>query len=146
VLERQIESIAEAMASVLHDPPLAGQNIGEWAKQQACRKKALETRVRTVSGFEDCVISPDEHRANKRQRRANGAIDEGLNAVTLVLKHDARYWETLRGFCQSRRILSPEDERALVPARQMPAMIPTDRQAARLLQLLQRAEDAGWQG
>jgi hypothetical protein len=146
VLERQIESIAEAMASLLHDPPLTGQNVGEWAKQQACRKAALETKVQPVSGFEDCVISSDEHRANKRQRRANGAIDEGLNAVTLVLQHDARYWDSLRGFCLSRRILSPQDERALVPARQMPAMIPTDRQAARLLQLLQRAQDAGWQG
>ena len=146
LLERQIESIAETMAGVLHRPPLAGQNISEWAKQQACRKTALEEKVPVIRGFGGCIISSDEHRANKRQRKATGTIDEGLNSVTLVLQEGAHYWEALRGFCRSKRILLPDDERALVPACQIPAMIPSDKQAARLLQLRQRAEDAGWQG
>ena len=52
VLEQQIAQISEVMARVLQNPPLAGQNISEWAKQQACRRTALETEVPLVKGFD----------------------------------------------------------------------------------------------
>jgi hypothetical protein len=62
-----------------------------------------------------------------------------------VLSHDSKYWESLRGFCRTKRILLPDDEKALMPACQIPTMVPTDRQAARLLQLVDCAIEAGWQ-
>lgn len=144
VLEQQIDRIGSTMAQVLLTPPIAGQNIGEWAKQQACRKKALETPVKMVAGFNDWVISNDERRSNKRQQKATGEIDRGLDATKRVLEHNSAYWESLRKFCRSKRIVLPEDEKALVPACQIPRMIPTDWQAARLLKLVERAERAGW--
>jgi len=72
-------------------------------------------------------------------------IDRGLDALKQVLERDASYWESLRGFCWKKRILLPDDEKALTPACQMPSIVPTDRQAVRLLQLVDRAEGAGWQ-
>jgi len=143
-LERQIEQIGETMAGILRAPPLAGQNIGEWAKQQACRKIALETPVAQIDGFEYWVISGDDQRANKRQQRATGRIDNGLNTLQQVMNHDSGYWEALRKYGRTKGILLPDDEKALVPACQMPGKIPTDRQAARLLQLVDRAESIGW--
>jgi hypothetical protein len=145
LLERQIAKISEAMAHVLQNPPLAGQNISEWAKQQGCRKTALETRVPVVKSFDDWIVTIDERRASKREQLATGLIDRGLDSVKQVLSRDAQYWESLRGFCRAKRILFPEDEKALVPACQIPGMVPTDRQAARLLQLVDRAVEAGWQ-
>jgi len=145
VLEQQIERIGEAMAGVLQSPPLAGQNISEWAKQQACRKTALEARVAVVKGFDDWIVTSDEHRANRRQQKTTGQIDRGLDALKQVLERDASYWESLRGFCRKKRILLPDDEKALTPACRMPSMVPTDRQAVRLLDLVDRAEGAGWQ-
>lgn len=145
VLQQQIARISEAMAGVLRNPPLAGQNVSEWAKQQACRKKAIETPVDVVDDFDDWIITSDEHRADKRQQKYTGKIDSGLDALKQVLKRDASYWQSLRGFCRSKRILLPDDEKALVPACQMPSMVPTDRQAVRLLHLVERAEGAGWQ-
>jgi hypothetical protein len=53
VLEEQLLFIGEQMAKVLLFPPRAGQNVGEWAKQKACRKTALEMRVKIVDNFED---------------------------------------------------------------------------------------------
>jgi hypothetical protein len=146
ILERQIDRIGEAMAGVLHNPPLAGQNISEWAKQQGCRRVALEKTVRMVPGFSEWIMAADDHRANRRQQKATGAIDDSLEAMKHVLKLGAGYWESLRRFCRSKHILQPEDEKALVPACQMPGMVPTERQAARLLLLLKRAEDSGWKG
>jgi hypothetical protein len=51
----------------------------------------------------------------------------------------------LREFGRARKILLPDDEKALVPACRMPSMVPTDRQATRLVQLADRAIEAGWQ-
>ena len=145
VLEPQISEISEVMARVLQNRPSTGQNISEWAKQQACRKVALETEVPTVKGFDDWILTSDDRRASKRERRATGLVDRGLDFVKQVLSRNSAYWESLRCFCRSKRILLPDDERALVPACRIPSMVPTDRQAARLLQLVDRAVDAGWQ-
>ncbi len=144
-LEQQIGKISEAVARVLRNPPLAGQNISEWAKQQACRRTVLETPVSVVKDFDDWIITSDDRRANKREQRATGLVDSGLDSIKLVLARDSKYWESLRGFCRAKRILLPDDEKALTPACQIPNMIPTDRQAARLLQLVDRAVEAGWQ-
>ncbi len=144
LLARQISAISEVMARVLQKPPLAGQNVSEWAKQQGCRKTALETRVAIVKGLNDWTVTRDDRRASKREQRATGLIDRGLDSVKEVLSQDSKYWESLRRFCRTKRILLPEDEKALVPACQIPSMIPTDKQAARLLQLVGRATDAGW--
>jgi hypothetical protein len=55
-------------------------------------------------------------------------------------------WVYLCRFARSRRLLSDDDERALVPACKIPDMIPTDRQAKRLIRLAERTEGAGWNG
>jgi hypothetical protein len=143
VLEEQIEVVAEAMAAVLRNPPHAGQNISEWAKQQGCRKPALEAPVEVVDGFDRCLISRDDERAGRREQRSNGRIESALGAVTRVMEKDIAYWEALRRFCRTKRLLLADDERALVPACR-PGMTPSDRQAEKLLKLVERAEARGW--
>jgi hypothetical protein len=145
VLERQIGKISEVMIGVLQNPPLAGQNVSEWAKQQACRSTALEAPVPVVKGLDDWVITSEDGRARKREQRTAGLIDRGLDSVKRVVSRESKYWVSLREFGRAKRILLPEDEKALVPACRIPSMIPTDRQAARLLQLADRAAEAGWQ-
>jgi hypothetical protein len=144
VLERQIGRIGEAVAHVILKPPIAGRNISEWAKQQACRKLALETKVGIVKGFDEWTISADQQRANKREQSKTGLIDQGLHAVKQVCEQSATYWTSLRDFCRSKRILSPYDEEALVVACRLPRSVPTDSQAARLLLLVERAGTKGW--
>lgn len=144
LLERQIGAVAEVMARVLRTPPLAGRNISEWAKQQACRKTALDTPVPVVRGFGELTVSPEDKNAARRDQKAAGSVDRGLEAVKTVMSKDARYWEALRRFGRARGLFSSEDEKCLVPACRMPEMIPTDRQAVRLLQLAEKAASVGW--
>lgn len=144
VLEQQIAKISEVMIRVLQQPPLAGQNISEWAKQQACRNTALEAPVTAIKGIDDWILTGEDRRARKREQRAVGLVDRGLDSIKQVVSHESGYWESLREFGRARRILLPEDEKALVPACRLPSMIPTDKQAARLLQLVDRASEAGW--
>ena len=144
ILEEQISLIGEQMLNVLLLPPRIGQNIGEWAKQQACRKTALDTRVKIIADFEDWVGKGGEKRLQEREARRTRRVHDGLDVLKQVLERDANYWLSVREFGRSSSILTPEDERALVPACQIPNRIPTDRQAACLMRLVEKALDAGW--
>jgi hypothetical protein len=135
--------LQDAVGGVLL-PPRIGQNIGEWAKQQACRKIALETRVQIVADFDDWVGKGGEKRLQEREARRTRRVHDGLDVLKQVLEHDANYWISVREFCRSRNLITFEDERSLIPACQMPNKIPTDRQAACLMRLVEKALDAGW--
>lgn len=144
VFRQQMLVIAEAMADVLQSPPLAGQNIGEWAKQQACRKRALETDVAEVAGLRARLVGREDRKAAQKAAREDGKVDRGIEAITEVMQKDAPFWEAVRSFARQRNLLFPEDKKALYPAVNLPKLVPTDRQAERLISLLARCEDAGF--
>ncbi len=144
VLERQIGRIGEAVAAVILKPPVAGRNISEWAKQQGCRKAVLDVRVTVVKEFDEWTISADQRKARLREQSSGGSIAQGLHSVREVCAREVAYWSALRDFCRARRILSPYDEEALGTACQVPRKVPTDSQATRLLQLVERATNNGW--
>jgi hypothetical protein len=144
VLCQQMSVIAEAMAGVLRSPPQAGQNITEWAKQQACRKRALETPVAEVSGFRTRLVGAEEQRIARKAAREDGRVDRGVQAITEVMQKDAQFWQGLRSYARQKKLLFPEDERALVPAVNMPKMVPSDTQAERLISLLTRCQEFGF--
>jgi hypothetical protein len=143
VLTHQLLVIAETMADVLRSAPQA--NIGEWAKQQACRKHALETRVEMVSGFAAKLVGAEDQRAARRAAREDGRIDRGVQAITEVMQRNAPFWQAVRSYARQRDFLSQEDEKALFPALNMPKTVPTDRQAERLIGLLARCQEFGFE-
>jgi hypothetical protein len=143
-LERQIGHIGEKMTAVLRSPPKAGQNISEWAKQQACRKTAIEMPVKIVGDFEDWVGTGGEQRLVEREARRARRVHDGLDALKQVVERTSESWISVRDYCRVKSMLTPEDERALAVACRMPTSIPTDRQAACLARLIEKALDAGW--
>lgn len=144
LLERQLLAIAEVMMGVLRSPPLAGQNISEWAKQQACRKKALEAEVPVEPEFEALLLGKEDVKAAVREEREKQRVADGVGAVTEVMTAGAPFWLALRGFARAKRLTTPEDEAALSIACSMPRRVPADWQAARLLAVRERCEEAGF--
>lgn len=143
VLEQQLSLIAERMAQVLRSPPMAGQNISEWAKQQACRKAALEADVPVVDGIDAYLLPPDEAKAAIRGARSEGKLDDGIRAVSEVMSRNTASWMAVRDYAKEMRLLTPEDERVLLLVMSKPQKIPTDRQAERLMALLRKCGESG---
>lgn len=144
VLERQIAAIAEAMNQVLLQTPQEGQNVGEWAKQQACRKRALETAVQPIKGFDRVLVERADARSDDRKQRDDQRVADEVVNVSVVVELEASYWKRIRLFAGGRRIASREDDLALTIACAIPRKIPTGFQAARLLDLKRRCEEAGF--
>lgn len=142
--KKQIDLIAETMSHVLRSPPREGQNIGEWAKQQACRSMALGTDVEIVKQFEAWVVDKEIVRTERREQRAVGAVDDDLRAMETVLQTSPEVWTSLRNYARARRLLGPKDEAALSSACLERGRPPNENQAQALLALLKRAEDVGW--
>lgn len=144
LLEYQLLMIAERMARVLRNPPMAGQNISEWAKQQACRKAALETDVFVVDGLDAFLLPPDEAKAAVRDAKTAGKIDDSIRAVSEIMSRNSKSWMAIRDYAREMRLLGPEDERALSPVIGLSQNVPTDRQAELLMALLARCRESGF--
>jgi hypothetical protein len=145
LLEQQMREIGEVMADVLRNPPLAGRNISEWAKQQACRKRALETEVTKLRGFDSLLLAAEEAKSARKAAKAEGKVDRGLEAVSEVIRLGTTFWRSTGQYARGKKLLWPDDEKALLPAINMPKMIPTDRQAEQLIRLLERCREAGFE-
>lgn len=146
VLERQALKIAEIMRQVLWSPPQPGQNISEWAKQQACRKRALDTDVPVVQGLDAFLVGKADARSDDRKQREDRRVADGLAAVTEVVGLGAPFWQRLRAFARTERLASPDEDSALAVACLVPRKVPADWQASRALAVKRRCEDAGFKG
>jgi hypothetical protein len=144
VLDNQMLLIAGEMRGVLQSPPVAGQNVGEWAKNQACRKRALETDVPVDPAFDTFLVGKEDTRAEKRQDREKQRVADGLNSLREVIEAGGAYWQAVRTFARTRRMATPDEDVALGIASSVPKRIPTDQQAGRLLALKGRCTEAGF--
>lgn len=146
IVSAQLLRAAELMTDVLRSPPREGMNVTEWAKQQACRKRALETLVEPVDGFGAELVDGDGVRAARRKNRNDQVVSDGLQAISEVLNAGASHWMAVRGFLDARKMLSDDDRNVLAIAISVPKKVPSDRQAGRTLALRARARDSGFNG
>lgn len=144
VLERQLQVIAKVMNEVLWTPPQAGQNISEWAKQQACRKRALEAEVPVVAGLDTYLIERADARSADRGERERQRVADEMVDVTTVLTLGASFWQQIRTFARMNRLATGEDDAALSVACGH-RRVPQPWQALRLLALKKRCEEEGFQ-
>jgi hypothetical protein len=70
-------------------------------------------------------------------------VDRGVQAITEVIQKDVQFWQSLCSYARQRAFLSSEDEKALYPA--LNKLVPTDRQATRLMGLLERCQELGFE-
>jgi hypothetical protein len=143
VLERQLEIAAERMADLLRHPPQAGQNISEWAKQQACRQMALAASVDVVEGFDAWLVDKDSMTDAQRESRRRGRDELEIEAITQVVGLGPAVWAEVERFAIALRLVSPDEALLLARASRTPPVIPTGHQAKRLLAVLERCRENG---
>ncbi len=140
---QQIDAIGEVMMRVLRTPPREGQNIGEWAKQQACRETAMRSDVPVVADFRGWIIDALTARSESQETRATGRVDEDLRVMGQILSIRPDTWSSLREHARAARLILPSDEAALRAACSGRPL--SEAQARRLVALLERAQESGWE-
>ena len=139
----QLGVIAEKVMAILLDPPQAGWNIGEWAKQQACRNRVFSTEMEMIDGFDALLIDRAGKQADKRAQREEQRVTEGLEVMREVIALGGDYWTRLREVARKHRLMTPDDDKAFAAASAIPKRVPTEFQAARVIAVRRRVEEAG---
>jgi len=146
-LREALEIISLYVNDDLIDPPQGISNVTEWAKKEACwtrLKEGITDLTATLpSKFIDELISIDVVKADAKSARNIQKIDNGIDAQKRVFEIPAQKWSELKVRGEQKKFFSPKELGVLGIAEQIPAKIPTEKQCAVLLEVLQKALDEG---
>jgi hypothetical protein len=146
-----LESTIAVVASLVNDDllrPMQGiSNISEWAKREACWTRMLERMDEFADllpgDFDSECLSRDEHLTEKRSARNIQKLDNGIEAQTKVFAIPPAKWSVIHDTLAAKRLLTPKEIGVLKIAMQMPTKIPTDRQCAILLDIVEKTRAEG---
>ena len=144
-LVAQVTDIASAMHEVITTPHPGVQNVTEWSKRELCWEEA-RTRLQSLSLNDDLaseLVDLSELRSTERRARDQQKVDTGIDAQAKVISLGADYWQGVEAWARDNSPVSPEDVRLIRLACGFGSGLPSDRQSARLLSLVERLELEG---
>lgn len=119
-------------------------NVTQWCKRAACWDTVQALRIQLPEELENCLISNEDSRNEKRLASKDQKMTKGINAQTEVVKYSADHWRRLAEFAVSHHLVSPTDVSALKIACQLPYKIPNAVQSRHLLDLESKARSEGF--
>jgi hypothetical protein len=144
VLAEQLEMIAKSVSEAITTPPVAQMNVGEWCKKDTCWEKVRVLKMPLLDNLRLELIPNEEFLTDRADGRNQGTQDAVINVVMKVVTlNQTGCWTRLSEWCQRYSpIYGMEADLVRNATRQ--GWVPSDRQAARLMQVLTRMEEAGF--
>ena len=91
----ELEKIAEAMYCHLVSPDREVQNVTEWAKREACWKKAKAISISLGSKFKKELVSTAEEAEAKKNARHEQKQENCASAMIQVAEYGIKNWKAL---------------------------------------------------
>jgi len=142
-LSSQLKLIARAMYSVITSPEQGLENVTEWCKKELAWQRAQQQKVRLLPEFAAELVSQDEEQQRKADAIDTARIDTGIAAVTEVVNYKPANWRTMREWGVQRNELSAKEDQLLLFAATA-GKVPSERQAAVILQIRRKLEAEGF--
>ena len=136
--------VAERVLKVLvsDDRPVA--NVTEWAKREQCWETVQAMSVALPEDFIDELVSGDQVRSTKKSARMQQRVDDGIQVQAAALAVPRDEWLAIQRFAERRKLLTPTEAGILELVTRPNPGIPSERQAARLMELRQRVSASGY--
>jgi hypothetical protein len=136
--------VAERILKVLvsDDRPVA--NVTEWAKREQCWETVQAMSVALPEDFIDELVSSDQVRSTKKSARMQQRLDDGIQVQATALAVPCNEWRAIQRFAEQRKLLTPTEAGILELVTRPNPGIPSERQAARLMELRQRVSTSGY--
>jgi len=134
--------IARAAQQSLTDPNRPQANVTQWAKQQACWEGFIKVSIHLDEAVQADLVTAERALVQVSDDRKQRAMDTGFEAITRALAVKLRVWETVYGGTEQVPI-SPTERDLVKLFGLRPGKVPSERQAAVLLRLLDRMADSG---
>lgn len=147
VLEVQLERIAEAMYNHLVSPNRDVENVTEWAKREACWKKAKQLDVTLSKEFLSELVSKSEEKEDKKAAGKEQKLYNSASMMIEVVNYGVENWKALLAWGTANHIFTPQDISFLRVAVAMEkGKIPTEKQCPKIIQVLEKAKAEGYPG
>lgn len=145
--EVELERIAEAMYNHLVSPDREVQNVTEWAKREACWKKAKDISIPLSEQFKKELASVTEEAEAKKSARKEQKQENSASAMIQVAEFGIDNWKALLTWGVQNRVFTPQDISFLKAAIAMETgKFPSEKQCARILQVLAKAREESYPG
>lgn len=143
-IKHSLLGLAELVLTKLTDPSRPVANVTQWCKREACWAGIKKIEFSLPADLESCLITVDEQKEAQRSAKKDQKIVNEIYAQSEVVSHPAEMWKRLAEFSVKNHLVSPTDVTALTIACKIPNKIPNTYQCKRLLALLERAVEEGF--
>jgi hypothetical protein len=136
--------VAERVLQVLTSDRRPVANVTEWAKRDQCWETVQALPVALPKDLIDELASGDHVRSVEKAARTQQRVDDGIQIQAAALAVPRREWLAIQRFAQQHSLLSPIEAGILEVVTRPNPGIPSERQAARLMELRQRVAANGY--
>lgn len=145
-LELQIEQIAEVMYSHLVSPNRDVENVTEWAKREACWKKAKQIEIPLSNEFTAELVLKSEEQEDNRAAGKDIKLQNSASQMIQVAEIGVDAWKRLLEWGIAKHIFTPQDISFIRVAISMEkGKFPSEKQCARIMQVLDKARKEGFE-
>ena len=143
-VETSLLALAELVFLKITDPHRKVINVTQWCKRLECWEGVKTIKLQLPAIIESCLITNDEEKAAQKIAKKEQKVVNDINAQVEVVKYTAEQWKHLSEFCVKNHLVTPTDVSALAIACKIPEKLPNTYQSKRLLALLEKAIEEGF--
>lgn len=143
-VELSLLTLSELVFEKITDPKRKVMNVTQWCKRLECWETVKTVKIDLPSNLDGCLITVDQEKAAQKAAKKDQKIVNELNAQVEVVKYTSDQWKNLTEFAVKNHLVTPTDVTALAIACKIPEKLPNTYQSKRLLALLKKAIDEGF--
>lgn len=138
-----IGRVAYAVNKVLMNPGRGFRNVSEWAKKQDCWDEVRALDIPWSDAWLSELIDPSMVRSRNRESAKIQRQDNKMEATALIIKKGALFWKDVSRWLVSENEGSEKERGCVNVAANLPTMVPSDKQSAVIIKLMERIEKEG---
>lgn len=138
-----IGKVAYAVNEVLMNPGRGFRNVSEWAKKQACWDEVRALNIPWSTTWLSELIDPSTVHSRNRESAKIQKQDNKMEATARIIKKGAEFWKDVSRWLVSENEGSEKERGCVNVAANLPTMVPSDKQSAVIVKLMERIERDG---
>ena len=138
-IEAFLVTLSEAVNDVIQETPEGITNVTEWCKKELCWTNVKKIDITLPENIEVKLVSGDERKQKVSDARKVQKIDDGINAQSYVINQGELFWKKLQAWSRKNKVFSFREASLLNVACQMQNKIPSEKQAALIVEIERKA-------
>ena len=145
-IEAAIANAGGVVHGVLTSPPEGISNVTEWAKKQACWERVRGLSVTWPAALANDLTSAEDRRSAHNQGRRGQKMLNGIQAQMAVVEAGAGFWTEVLAWGREQELLTAKELGVVGAATQLPTRLPSEAQSVKIMGVLAKLREAGYQG